>query len=181
MDPRDRKSLEDRALWILRHADQAEPREPLHGMALQLRLWQYLSSGMHVSWSIILPVREYRGRGAIVREAAWDRTREWKRKANEAERPVQREALEPSVRIRDAELGWEDLSPFLDAAGGFRPAMMERAPIPDARAGSSGLEGSRSFAHVCLEWTGRAPRGLGPTVAWFGRFRKLLVRTLRNS
>lgn len=141
----------DRALWILGHADQEEPREPLRGMALQLRLWRYRRAGLHVSWSIILPVRDYRDRSAVVREASWDRG--------------------ASVRIRDVDLAWSDLAPFLDSAGGLRPG---GAAVPDTAAVSSGLEGTRSFAHIRLEWAGQGPR-------WFGQFRNLLVRALKKT
>lgn len=172
MRPRDWKTLEDQALWLLSNADQAPPREPLYGMALQLRLWKYPRSGMQVSWSIILPAREYKGRGAVIREVSWDRTLDWKRR---------KAVPEPAVRIRDGKVDWEKLSPFLDEAGGFRLGMAGAAAALPAGTDRAGLEGTRSFAHVRLEWSGRGPRGWGTTIAWFERFRKLLARATKRN
>jgi hypothetical protein len=170
MNAKEWKSAGDRATWLLGNADQAAPREHLQGMALQLRLWRYPRSGAHVSWSILLPVREFRAKKSIVREAAWDPSRERKRKAGG----------EPDVRIRDAELSWEKLAPFLDKAGGLHPVLTGMTAGPQPRTSVAGVEGSRSFSHVRLEWSGRGPRAWAPTIAWFERFRKLLARTVRK-
>jgi hypothetical protein len=151
MEREDCNTPQERALWILSHADQAEPREPLRGMALQLRLWHYRRSGLHVSWSIILPVREYRDRAAVVREATWNRSL--------------RNSL---VGIRDADFAWDDLEPFLEEVGGLRS---NGAAAPAAKGDRSGIEGTRSFAHINVEWSGRGP-------LWFGRFRTRLMKAL---
>lgn len=167
MNARDWKNVTDRAAWLLRNADQAAPRENLQGMALQLRLWRYPFSGVHVSWSILLPAREYRARKSIVREASWDPSRERKRRA----------AVEPDVRIRDADIAWEDLAPFLNKAGGFHPGITGIVAASESGRGVAGIEGSRAFAHVRLEWSGRGPRAWSATIAWFERFRRLLARS----
>lgn len=171
MNARDWKTFEGRATWLLRNADQASPRETLQGMALQLRLWRYPISGVHVSWSILLPVRDYRARKAIVREASWDPSRERKRKAG----------VEPDVRIRDAEIDWEDLSPFLDKAAGFHAGTTGIVAPSGPGTSVAGVEGSRGLAHVRLEWSGRGPRAWAATIAWFEGFRRILVRSFRES
>jgi hypothetical protein len=171
MNAKDWKTFAGRATWMLSNADQASPRENLPGMALQLRLWRYPCSGVRVSWSILLPVRDYRARRAIVREASWDPSRERKRKAG----------AEPDVRIRDAEIDWKVLSPFLDKAGGFHPGISGTVAPSAAGTSVAGVEGSRSYAHVRLEWSGRGPRAWAETIAWFERFRKMLARALRKS
>jgi hypothetical protein len=168
MDDRDSTIPAERAIWRLRHASEAAPRERLQGMALQLRLWRYPRSGVYVLWSILLPVRDYRTRKAIVREASWDPSRDRRRGAD----------VEPDIRIRDAEMDWKDLSPFLDQAGGFHS--IAAAPMLPGK-GSAGLEGSRSLAHVRLEWSGRGPRAWAATIAWVGRFRNLLVLAFQES
>jgi len=171
MNAREWKTLTDQASWLLRNADQTPPRDHLQGMALQLRLWRYPSSGAHVSWSILLPVREYRTRPSIVREASWNPSRERKRGA----------AVDPDVRLRDAEIDWADLSPFLEKAGGFHPGITGLVAASATGMSVAGVEGSRSLAHVHLEWSGRGPRAWAGTIAWFERFRKLLARTLRKT
>ena len=73
------KRMEALALWSLENADQLPPREVTLGMGIMLRHWRYPRSGDHVSWSLILPARDYRTRRAVVREVAWDRMADWKR------------------------------------------------------------------------------------------------------
>lgn len=131
---------EDQALWLLRNADQAEPREPLRGMAMQLLLWQTSRRGVRTTWSIFQAARQHR---AVVREARYEPSR--------------------PVRIRDADLAWETLAPFLEVAGGLG--------ADPAKNATAGLEGTRSYAHVRVEWKGRGR-------PWFERFRKLLLRAL---
>src|SRR6185503_6198778 len=171
MNAKDWKIVTDLAACLLRNSDQAAPRENLQGMALQLRLWRYPCSGVHVSWSILLPVRVYRARMSIVREASWDPSRERTRKAGD----------EPHIRIRDAEIAWEDLASFLDKAGAFHPGTTGIVAASGPGRGVAGVEGSRAFAHVRLAWSGRGPRAWSATIAWFERFRRLLSRACRES
>lgn len=180
MNPELWTRLEDQALWHLEHADQRPPRDTTRGMALQLRLWRYPRSGVHLSWSVILPVRDYRGRRAVVREVAWDRIADWKHRMAPLETLKRRQVLEPSLRSRDSEVSWEDLMPFLDVIGGFRSPMPLAAPATSSPHDAFGLEGYRSLAHIRLQWAGRGPRGWGDTIAWVGRLRELLVRSMHD-
>jgi hypothetical protein len=180
MNPELWKSLEGQALWLLEHADQLPPREPLQGMALQLRVWRYPRSGAHVSWSVILSVREFRAKRAVVREVVWDRLADWKQRMAPLEALKRRQILAPSIRSRDAEVNWADLEPFLDRVGGLRsptPPLLPRVP---SKEDAFGLEGYRSMAHVRLQWSGKGPRGWGDTVAWIGHLRQTLVRSMRE-
>ena len=178
MDPEGWSRLEAEARWTLEHAEQVPPREPLHGMGLQLRVWHDAGAGVRLSWSLIVPVRECRERRAVVREVRWDRGADWAQATHPLQRLKRRTLPGPSVRIRDAEIGWADFSPFLEEAGGLPMAGREAAaPFGE---GASGFEGYRSLAHLRREWTGKPPRGAGDTLAWFNRFRKLLARILRE-
>ncbi len=174
------KTLEVEALWQLEHADQLPPREVTRGMALLLRLWRYPRSGPHVSWSVILSVRDFRARRAVVREVVWDRLADWKQKMAPLEALKRRQVPAPSVRSRDSEVSWADLAPFLDAVGGLRSPIPARNPALPCREDAFGLEGYRSMAHVRLQWNGKGPRGWGDTLAWVGRLRTLLVRSMRE-
>ena len=171
MSRRDWRTLRDRATWLLRSSDQAPPREKLHGMGLQVRLWRYPTGGICVSWSVFVPVRDYRGRSPIVRKASWDPARERKRGAG----------VEPEIRIRDIEIDAADLEPFLKTAGGFLPDMIGTVAPSAPGASVAGVEGSRDLSHVRLEWTGRGPRASAATIAWFERFRQLLADAFRPS
>jgi hypothetical protein len=180
MDAESWKRLENQALWLLGHADQSPPVELLRGMALQLRLWQSPRSKARESWSIILPVREYRDRRAVVREVVWDRPADWKRTMTRIKSLKRRDILTPTVRIRDAEMDWTDLAPYLDAAGRLPMSALGGAPLDSSGEDAFGLEGFRSLAHIRLQWTGRGPRGWRATISWFGRFRRLLSRAMRE-
>jgi hypothetical protein len=180
MNPEFWKPLEAQALWFLEHADQLPPREPLHGMAMQLRVWRYPRSGAHVSWSVILPVREYRARRALVREVVWDRLADWKHRMTPLGTLKRRQILAPSIRNRDSEVNWVDLAPYLDGVGGLRSPIPPLLPKVLTKEDAFGLEGFRSMAHVRLQWSGKGPRGWGDTVTWIGRFRETLVRSMRE-
>jgi len=178
MNPENWLKLEARAQWVLAHAEQCPPSEALRGMALQLRLWRYPRSGPHLSWSLIVPAKEYRERRAIVREVRWDRPSDWQAATAPLRALKRRDPIDPSVRLRDAEIGWADLGPFLDAASRLLAKNLGKDPsLPSAEDGC-GLEGFRSLAHIRLEWAGKGPRGWGATIAWFERFRKTLVRIM---
>ncbi len=181
MIPEGWTKLEAEARWTLEHADQAAPRELHHGMALQLRLWHVSAAGVHQSWSVIVPVREYRERRAVIREVRWDRDVDWTRATSPLAELKRRPLPPPSLRVRDAELGWAELSPYLAEAGGLPMKGVpgrETGPAPGEDV--SGLEGYRSLAHIRLEWAGKGPRGWGDTHAWFTRFRKRLARVMRE-
>ncbi|HZE97745.1 MAG TPA: hypothetical protein VE981_12020 [Planctomycetota bacterium] len=174
------QNLEDQAHWILEHADQSPPKELLRGMALHLRLWNYTESGSHTSWSLILPVREYRERRAVVRELRWDRAADWKQTMTLQKTLKRRPLPSPSIQLRDAEADWAELVPFLDTAGGLPVLALGKDPALPSKGDTSGFEGFRPLAHLRLEWAGKGPRGWGETVVWFSRFRNLFVRILKE-
>jgi hypothetical protein len=149
--------LESEALWQLEHPDQLPPREDTNGMALLLRHWRYPRSGEHVSWSALLPVRDYRSRRAVIREVVWDRLADWKRRNDELGALKRRPGFPASVRVRDAELSWDELSPHLDALGALRTPPGPAVPAP-SKEDAFGFQGHRSLAHVRLRWSGKGPR-----------------------
>src|SRR5437016_5887947 len=102
MNSMDWSTLEGQALWMLGHADQAAPREGLQGMLQQLRIWQYLRTGMYTSWTVILSARDYKGKRAVVREVTWDRPMDWKSRSRTVASLKRRREVDPTVRIRDA-------------------------------------------------------------------------------
>ena len=173
------KRMEAMALWSLEHADQLPPREITLGMGILLRHWRYPRSGDHVSWSLILPARDYRTRRAVVREVAWDRLADWKRMSAPLEALKRRQGLEPSLRVRDAELGWEEIEPYLRRLGGVSGA------IPASRGDASkldafGLQGYRSLAHVALCWSGKGPRSWSEALSGIGKLRSVFVKAMRE-
>ena len=178
MNPMEWRTLEDQALWLLGHADQAPPREGLQGMLQQLRIWEYLQTGIYTSWTVILSARDYKGKRAVVREVGWDRPTDWKQRSRPVASLKRRRDIEPTMRIRDADLNWANLNPFLEFAGGLqfeRPGTTSLLPVEDD---VFGLEGFRSYAHIRMEWSG-APKTRA-TIGWFKKFRKLLVDAIKD-
>jgi hypothetical protein len=178
MNPQEWKTLEEQALWLLGHGDQAPPREGLQGMVQQLRIWEYLLKGRYTSWTVILSAREYKGKRAVVREVSWDRPSDWKIRTRAVSSLKRRRDVEPSIQIRDADLNWTDLNPFLEFAGGLHfelPGMTSLLPVEDD---VFGLEGFRSYAHIRMEWAG-VPKSRS-TIGWFRKFRKLLLDTIKD-
>jgi hypothetical protein len=170
--------LEGQAQWLLAHADQAPPTDCLRGMGMQLRLWQYPRSGAHLSWALIVPVRDYRQRRAIIREASWERSSDWKGMMTPMKTLKRRAEIAPSVQIRDAEVDWAELAPFLDDAARLPMKALGTDPALPSEEGVAGLEGFRSLAHVRLEWAGKGPREWTATIRWFEKLRRMLVRIM---
>jgi len=178
MNPQEWSSLQAQALWLLGHADQAPPREELQGMVQQLRIWEYPCSGPYTSWTVIVSAREYKGKRAVVREVSWDRPADWKSRSRAVSPLKRRRDVEPSVWIRDAELTWADLNPFLEFVGGLHfepPGIASLLPVEDD---VFGLEGFRSYAHIRMEWAG-IPKSRS-TMGWFRKFRKVLRDAIKD-
>jgi len=174
------RTLEEQALWLLAHGDQGSPRESIQAMAQELRLWRYLRNGAYTSWGILMPVRENRGKRALVREVTWDRPRDWKRSMGTVEHLKRRPSNDPSLKIRDAELRWTELAPFLDWAAGLPPGLSGPIPPRNSVEHLYGLEGFRSFTHLRFEWAGDGPPAWAPTRLRFLRFLKFLGQELKE-
>jgi hypothetical protein len=174
------KRIETLALWSLENADQLAPREALAGTSIMLRHWRYPRSGEHVSWSLILPARDYRSRRSVVREVAWDRLADWKRLSAPLEALKRRQKQEPSLRVRDAELGWEELEAHLNRLGGVNGTIRAPRATEASEQDAFGLQGYRSLAHVSLRWNGKGPRAWSDALSCVGKLRWLFIRAMRE-
>ena len=174
------KRMEALALWSLEKADQLPPREVTLGMGILLRHWRYPRSGDHVSWSLILPARDYRTRRAVVREVAWDRLADWKRMNAPLEALKRRQGQEPSLQVRDAELGWEEIAPYLRRLGGVSGTIPASRAEDSSKLDAFGLQGYRSLAHVSLRWTGKGPRSWSEALSDIGKLRSVFVKAMRE-
>ncbi|MBI2932816.1 MAG: hypothetical protein HYY16_14310 [Planctomycetes bacterium] len=167
--------MQQRALWTLEHADELPPRDTIEGMRSQLRLWHYSSSGAYTTWSVILPVgRNARNKRPVVREVVWDRGRDRGRAISGVEKLRLRSKGAPSIRVRDAEVAWEDLAPFMEEATRLTAA----PPVPrrkDIRGDRYGIEGFRSMAYLRVEWEDEGPPEWAASITWISRLRKLLI------
>jgi len=172
--------LEAQARWRLEHPDQAPPRDATSGMALHLRLWWYPRSAPHVSWSVILSVRDQRSARAVIREVVWDRPADRRSRENPVQNLKRRQALAPTIRSRDGEMTWEELSPFLDVIAGMKSPVLACSLDDPSPKDVFGLEGHRALAHVRIEWSDKGPAGWGKTLAWIGRLRRSLAQSLRD-
>lgn len=171
------KTLEDRALWILEHAEQTSP---CVGTAPLFRLWHYPSIGAQNSWSVILSVRDHPLEMPRVRAVIWDRTVDWRRMTAPLEALKRGALLKPSIRIEDASVFWGDLAPFLRTALGLTTsASTAGSPVVPGE-DVFGIEGFGSMAHLRLKWSGRGPSEWIEIIEWVARFRSLLVRSIRE-
>lgn len=173
--------LRRKALWMLEHADELAPREPLEGMGAQLRLWSYPVEGPLASWTLLLgrgPVAERRR--PLVREVVWDRPRDQERGDLVLPRRRRPAKADPTVTIRDAEVSWDEVSPFMARATALTAPLPEATAGPGREEGRCGIEGYRSMAYLRLEWRGRGPAAWGPAVRWVTRLRRLLARAIQE-
>ena len=174
------KRMEALALWSLENADQLPPREVTLGMGIMLRHWRYPRSGDHVSWSLILPARDYRTRRAVVREVAWDRLADWTRMNAPLEALKRRQGQEPSLRVRDAELGWEEIEPYLRRLGGVSGTIPASREQESSKLDAFGLQGYRSLAHVALRWSGNGPKSWSEALSGIRKLRAVFVKAMRE-
>jgi hypothetical protein len=129
---------------------------------------------------LIVPARDFRERRAVVREVCWDRSLDWQAAMTPLKTLKRRAPTAPSIRLRDAEVDWTEIGPFLDAAGRLPAGSLGTDPALPSEQGMCGLEGFRGLAHIRLEWAGKGPRGWVATIAWFERFRRMLVRIMEE-
>lgn len=169
--------LSDRALWWLRHPDQASPLEGPQNLELQLRLWCYPPWGSHLSWGLFLPTRK-EGR-SLVRESRWNATADLRRLSSAVTSLKRGHCEDPSLRLREAWVDTERLKPLLVQAP---DVLLTWAPRRAPASGSSvyGLEGFRSLAHARFEWGKADEEGGSELVSWAVRLRSLLRTSLRE-
>src|SRR5579872_6502969 len=161
--------MEKRAFWALEHADELSPRDPILGRRSQLRLWEYSSQGPYRTWTVFLA--EGRGAGigrALVREVVWNRSADRKRITSKTEQLRHRSKAAPSIRVRDAEVAGEELTPFLAEATRLSDALP--APLEKDMSGDRfGIEGFGSMAYLRVEWRDEGPPEWAKTVTWISR------------
>lgn len=179
MDTRRSDELRRKALWMLEHAGELPPREPLEGLGAQLRLWRYPLEGPLASWTLFLGRdRVAERRRPVVREVVWDRARDQERGDLVLPRRRRPAKADPTVSIRDAEISWDAVAPFMAQATALTAPLPETAETAAREEDRSGIEGYRSMAYFRLEWRGRGPSAWGPAVRWVTRLRRILAQAI---
>jgi hypothetical protein len=174
-------ALEHLAWWSLEHAGELPPQDAVAGMGTQLRVWHHPAAGPWMSWTVILGVGPVSNeKRPVVRQVAWDRAGDRARIDALWPELYRAKAIPPCVVVRDAELSWSALQPFMDEAtrlSGPLPSGGKEPPRPQRR---SGIEGYRSMAYLRVEWCDDGPAEWRGVIAWVLRLQRLLATTIEE-
>jgi hypothetical protein len=172
------ESIEKNALWALEHAADLSPREPVEGRVPLLRVWEYRSKGTYTAWTVLSSIGTQELGRPTVREVVWKRDQDEKHLASVDRKNKLRTKQQTTIRVRDAEVFFQDLRPFMEAAARlFVPAIAPQNPNLE---GSSGIEGYHTLTWLRMDWRGSGPVEWAETIRWVGRLRKLLEASLEE-
>jgi len=157
--PEEKAELEDRAFWILEHADQGEPRDPVYKYRPLFRLWYYTAFTLYRSWTVFDPLKgSGHGLALVVREVIWDRQHDMQRFMNPLEWLKQGFRAPPTISIRDAQLPAGQLVPFLEELARISLSLVGLKEAPSMVEGEQfGFQSYQSWLHVELSWWGDGP------------------------
>jgi hypothetical protein len=84
-----------------------------------------------------------------------------------------------TIHVRDAEISFKDLNPFLEGAARL---FVPEAPFEDSVSQEDlrGIEGYRSMAYLRMEWRGSGPREWAETIRWVTQLQALMVTSLKD-
>jgi hypothetical protein len=162
------EELEARALRLLEHAKEVEPRDIVRRYGSLLRLWRFPAYGVQTTWTILAPGRKAPpGAPMLVREIVWDRPTD-----------EQRGGTEPSIRLRESMILEEHLQRLL--AGG-RELMVPVVGVasPMGLDGEHfGLETYTVSPSVRVQWWNAGPTEWRHFIDWVAELRAFLQSCL---
>lgn len=170
------------ALKVLEHAEDVEPRESIRHLGVSMWLWHYPAFDSYRSWIILVSRPEARQMSQpMVREATWNRAKDWTRINEFSQGFEEGFDREPSVIIRDAYLPIRGLKELLET-GIELEVPEDTSPAPQAQAGERfGLEGYGPLRGVRLEWISDGPAEWRELTDWAARMRAFLRSCLSES
>jgi hypothetical protein len=173
--------LEARALRLLEHAKEVEPREVIRRYGSVLRLWHYPAFGPQTTWTILTPGRKVqRDAGPVVREVTWDRAADHERLFNPLEGLRKGFHGHPTLGLREALLPAVELGSLLEAAANLAvPVVLCTRPGVVGLDGEYfGLETYEASSSVRLQWWCDGPTEWRHFTDWFGQVRSFLAQHL---
>ena len=172
---RDWAELEARALRLLEHAREIEPRDGVRRYGSLLRLWHFPAFGPQITWTILTPGRKTPPAAPpLVREVAWDRQADHDRVFHSTNAV----ALGPSLRLREGTLPAEGLRRLLDVGADLTVPLVGVANTVGLEGEYFGLETYEVSPNVRVQWWGTGPTEWRHFIDWVAELRAFLQRCL---
>ena len=171
--------LEARALRLLEHAKEVEPRAPVRRYGSVLRLWHYPAHGSQTAWTILRPGRKApAGGGPRVREVIWDRTPDQQRLFGPD--VLRSRGLEstPTLRLREADVPEAELQALLATGADIAVPLVLFSHKVGLDGEYFGLETYEGSPSVRVQWWGAGPIEWRHFTNWCGQVRCFLTEQL---
>jgi hypothetical protein len=171
--------LEARALRLLEHAKEVEPRAAVRRHGSLLRLWHYPAHAPQTSWTILQPARTaVPATGPRVREVTWDRIPDQERLFGA--QALQTSGLDstPTVRLREAELPQAELQALIAGAADLSVPVLVFSHTVGLDGEYFGLETYEVSPAVRVQWWGDGPIEWRHFTDWCGQVRRFLAGRL---
>jgi hypothetical protein len=168
-------ALEARALRLLEHAKEVEPRTVVRSYGSFLRLWHTPAYGPLRTWTILQPGRKTAARApALVREVAWERVADHQAvfEGPGPHRPA------PSIGLREAALPQAELDALLTAGAGLAVPVLGVGHSVGVDAEYFGLETYEVSPNIRVQWCGAGPTAWRHFTTWVVELRGFLTRCL---
>ena len=175
--------LEARALRLLEHAKEVEPRQVIRRYGSVLRLWHYPAFGPQRTWTILKPGRKAQeNAGPLVREATWDRAADHERLFNPLEGLRNGFDSQPTIGLREARLPAAELRSLLEIAANLAVPVVLFPRPGDVRVDGEyfGLQTYEASSSVRLQWWCDGPTEWRHFTDWFGQVRSFLAQHLEQ-
>jgi hypothetical protein len=171
--------LETRALRLLEHAKEVEPRAPVRRYGSLLRFWHYPAHGPQTAWTILRPGRKTPGAGwPKVREVTWDRVPDQQRLFDPDVLQAGDLDSTPTLRLREADLPEREIQALVAAAADLAVPLVMFSHKVGLEGEYFGLETYEVSPSVRLQWWGAGPIEWRHFTDWCGQVRCLLVEHL---
>jgi hypothetical protein len=167
--------LEARALRLLEHPKDLEPRDPIRSYGSLLRLWHFPAFGLQRTWTILAPGRKAPPDAPpMVREVAWDREADSRRASQLSE-------ARPTLGLRDALLPAAGLGQLLDDGARLAVPVVGFSERVGVDGEYFGVETYETSPFVRLQWWGAGPAEWRHFTDWVAQLRAFVQRHLAAS
>jgi hypothetical protein len=167
--------LEARAVRLLEHPKDLEPREPVRRYGSLLRLWHYPAYAPQRTWTLLTPGRTTSPDALPrVREVVWDRSADQQRVFNA---PAAVEP-HPSIRLRDATLPPAVLQHLLQEGTALAVPLLVFSKPAAMEGELFGLENYEVSPSVRVQWWAAGPVEWRHFIDWVAAVRDFVLRQL---
>lgn len=174
--------LEARALRLLEHAKEVEPREAIRRYGSLLRLWHFPAFAAQRTWTILTPGRKAPpGAPARVREVTWDRSADDQRLSDPQVRAERGSGILPTIRLREGVLPEPTLRKLLEEGAHLAIPILHVGNHVGLDGEYFGLESYTVSPNVRVQWWCAGPVEWRHFTDWVIGLRAFLLQCLEET